>query len=267
MGPWDINNEKVLFIVNEWIHQCGALYVDVYRSHSGEQGRQYLIRDIIQFDKLIQEEDQSAVFSVFKDIFVLQGFFDEKMRSAFKVLFNEGEHWFVLTDIYYPKPVRVAAIGTSWFEFEKELIDESQQHKKVFVGRQPDIPDYWLQNTDENVMILCKSSKYCLGSQSWFDMKVRLININGINPVDHALVGTILSPSTFNCNIKLLEPTTVNGQRLDILEITSRQEDYPLVRIGQKSFADLLGITSIVPVKVKDFHSELRFTADLLIDE
>ena len=62
----------------------------------------------------------------------------------------------VLEGKFYPEEAEILASGTTWPEIESDLNDEQERLNNVFIGKEPDIPDYWIENTDEDILILRK---------------------------------------------------------------------------------------------------------------
>ena len=156
MGPWDSNNEKVKFHAKAWLMNDGPLYVDVYMPHSASSGTPYLISESIQLTNLINDAAPGSVLTIFKEVFVFQGRFDEHMQSSFRDKLHAGEHWWVLEDTYYPDQAEILASGTSWSSIESELMEEPERLKYVFIGKEPDIPNYWVENQAEDIIIIRK---------------------------------------------------------------------------------------------------------------
>ncbi len=156
MGPLDSTDKKVLELANEWIREHDPIHVDVYMPHSAGTGITYLISELPQFESLIEEASIGSVITVFKSNFILHGYFDEQMRTDFQNNFSEGEGWWVLEGTFYPEQAEILASGSHWNEIEVELMDEPQRLKNVFIGIEPDIPKYWIENIDENILIIRK---------------------------------------------------------------------------------------------------------------
>jgi hypothetical protein len=78
------------------------------------------------------------------------------MRTAFQSQFSSGEDWWVLEGTFYPDESEILASGSSWSNIESELMEEPERLNNVFIGKEPDIPDYWIENHEDNIIILRK---------------------------------------------------------------------------------------------------------------
>ncbi len=157
MGPWYSSDERVLPIAKEWLDEKGVLFADVYMPHSGHSGNLYLICKLSQFIRLLDDAPFNSVIMIFKGSFIFHGHLDEQMSIAFQEKFSEGEDWWVLEGNYYPDEVEILASGSSWSHIESELMDEPERLINVYIGREITYyPDYWIENTDNNIMILRK---------------------------------------------------------------------------------------------------------------
>ena len=134
----------------------GPIYVDVYMPHSASSGTPYLICELSQLDSIINAANPGSVITRLKGIFVLNGHFDEQMRNAFQSQFSSGEDWWVLLGTLYPDESEILASGSSWSNIESELMEEPERLNNVFIGKEPDIPDYWIENHEDNIIILRK---------------------------------------------------------------------------------------------------------------
>jgi hypothetical protein len=156
MGPWDLNKKQAKYLAIEWLNDDGPLYVDVYIPHSASSGTPYLISKLEQLIKLFDDAAPGSVITIIKGIFAFEGDFDEQMRASFRDQFSNGEHWWVLEGTYYPDEAEILASGSSWPKIESEMLEEPERLYNVLIGKEPDIPDYWIENHDENLIILIK---------------------------------------------------------------------------------------------------------------
>lgn len=264
MGPWDITDKRVIPHITEWIKQFAPLYVDIHVPYSGGSGSCYLINDLSQLNNIFQRTDFTSIITIFKDSFSLRGRFDEQMKRTFRTQYKEGEYWWVLREEYYPEDVPIATDGSQWSEIEAGLQEEPELIKNVLIGKEPDVPDYWLDNTDENVLILVKSYKYNFKDESWINLMVSLTNFEVLEQDVPVIWGVVISKaSDYQCVIKLTRPLPFRDKTLEILEVTARDKDFPIDNIISMETEKRRGTKPIVLVNVTDLNSHIHFIAEL----
>jgi hypothetical protein len=145
-----------LELISNWPLNDSPLYVDLYTPHSAGPGVPYLIENTSRLVGMLDGANVGDIITIFRGAFSLRGRLNRDMLSRFEASFTEGQYWQVIEELFYPEEAERLASGKTWNAIRNELIEDDALSKKpcLLIGVEPKIPDYWIKNFDENVLIL-----------------------------------------------------------------------------------------------------------------
>lgn len=140
-----------------WLSDSGELCVDIYKPKSGSGGRQYFVRSVDDFEKLISEQiHPELAVTVFRCLqYPLRGIADESLLKQALHLIPDGQRYtFVVLENYcYPNQPTHWGSGNSHSEFRHEFSEVLG--RPVGIGLNPfDGDESWIRANPNDVSVL-----------------------------------------------------------------------------------------------------------------
>ena len=147
MDILNLRDRDVQATAQAWLNETGELFVEVYYPHSGGSGTFYLLTSSADFQELIEQAREGALFFVLKQKqFPLRGIVDDAFINQATVAIADDEDYLITDLAIYPEHVSFFGDGQT----HKQLLTDLHDLRGVLVGvgHEPDTnPTYWKEDT------------------------------------------------------------------------------------------------------------------------
>ena len=155
MKPISATEPIVKQTLTEWFGASGELVIELDVPHSGGSGDFYVLNFYAQFEDLILKARPNAIAFVLRDKhFPVRGIVDDALISlSFEKIFDE-EYYLIVEPPKFPQRLSFVGDGNTHVELKNDL--EKLRGQEVWLGREPEFPNSYVEQHLENALVICK---------------------------------------------------------------------------------------------------------------